>query len=92
MAWVNQSEDVNIYRAPVDGAGMPAKFIGSILRDQHANYLRDGRRIAFISDRSGSREIWIANADGSEQAQVTNFNGLFIRGLQVGSGRAAAGV
>lgn len=31
----------------------------------------DGRRIVFMSDRSGSMEIWVANADGSDPVQLT---------------------
>jgi Tol biopolymer transport system component len=38
--------------------------------------------MARISDRSGSREIWIARDDGSGQAQVTHLNGPAIDNLQ----------
>jgi Tol biopolymer transport system component len=74
MVWVNQVEDFNIYRLPATGFGTPTKFISSTLRDQAPSYAPDGR-IAFVSDRSGSQEIWIAQADGSNQVRVTHFNG-----------------
>jgi Tol biopolymer transport system component len=32
----------------------------------------DGRRIAFASDRDGNREIYVMNADGSGQINLTN--------------------
>ena len=32
----------------------------------------DGRQIAFVSDRTGQAEIWIANADGTNQIQLTS--------------------
>jgi Tol biopolymer transport system component len=35
----------------------------------------NGEHIAFVSNRTGSREIWIANSDGSDQTQLTFFNG-----------------
>jgi Tol biopolymer transport system component len=35
----------------------------------------DGTRIAFQSWRTGAQEIWICAADGSNPAQLTNFNG-----------------
>ncbi|MBA0085312.1 MAG: PD40 domain-containing protein, partial [Acidobacteria bacterium Pan2503] len=81
MAWVNQLWDLNIYRILANGVGKPTKLIASTLRDQGATYSPDGS-IAFISDRSGSKEIWLAKGDGSGQAQVTHFGGPSIDHLQ----------
>jgi len=81
VAWVNQLWDLNIYRIPANGVGKPAKLIASTLRDQGATYSPDGS-IAFISDRSGSKEIWLAKGDGSQQMQVTHFSGPSIDHLQ----------
>ena len=81
IAWVDQLWDLNIYRAPLEGGGKPLKLISSTLRDQDAVYAPDGR-IAWISDRSGSREVWISGGDGSGQTQVTNFAGPQIDHLQ----------
>jgi Tol biopolymer transport system component len=81
MAWVNQLWDLNIYRIPANGVGKPEELIASTLRDQGATYSPDGS-IAFISDRSGSKEIWLAKGDGSQQVQVTHFSGPSIDHLQ----------
>ena len=81
IAWVNQIEDLNIYRVAASGTAQPIKFIASTLRDQGARYSRDGR-IAFISDRTGNREIWLANSDGSHQVQATELNRPWIGNLQ----------
>jgi len=32
----------------------------------------DGRRILFVSSRSGNLDVWVMNADGSGQQQITN--------------------
>lgn len=74
IAWVNRVWDTNIYRAPLSGPEPPVRLIASTQRDQNPAVAADGR-IAFVSDRSGSREIWIATPDGGSQTKVTNFGG-----------------
>lgn len=39
--------------------------------DEVPVWFPDGHRLAFQSDRTGRMEIWMMNADGSEQRQVT---------------------
>jgi eukaryotic-like serine/threonine-protein kinase len=72
IAWVNQVSDENIYRIATSGDSAPVRFIASTRRDTRPKWAPDGR-IAFISDRAGSLEIWLAQPDGSGQTQVTNF-------------------
>ena len=81
IAWVNQLWDLNVYRIAATGAGKAERLIASTQRDHHPVYAPDGR-IAWISDRSGSREIWMAREDGSGQAQVTHLSGPTIDKLQ----------
>ena len=81
LAWANQIQDVNIYRVSVAGGEQPVRLIGSTLRDQHPAY-SSGALIAFVSDRSGSREIWLARADGTGQKRITSFNGPDVGDLQ----------
>jgi Tol biopolymer transport system component len=81
LAWVSQTQDLNIYRVPFAGGEEPVRIIGSTLRDQQPAYSSSGQ-IAFVSDRSGSREIWLARDDGSGQKRVTNFEGPDVGDLQ----------
>lgn len=40
-----------------------------------AKWMKDGKRIAFLSSESGSRQLWIMKADGSGRQQITNRDG-----------------
>ena len=40
----------------------------------------DGSRLAFVSTRSGSHEVWTARADGSGAEQLTDFGGARVSG------------
>jgi eukaryotic-like serine/threonine-protein kinase len=68
--------DSDIYRIELRGkngrVGAPQRFIASTRADLIPEYSPDGRTIAFSSSRSGSEEIWLCDADGSNQRQLTN--------------------
>jgi dipeptidyl aminopeptidase/acylaminoacyl peptidase len=71
--------DNDIWRAEIHPPGVPLsvpeRLISSTRQDGNGRYSPDGKRIAFKSDRSGSQEIWIAEADGSNPVQLTSFGG-----------------
>jgi hypothetical protein len=71
MAWVNQLWDLNIYRIAATGVAKPKLVIASTQRNHNPVNAPDAR-IAWISDQSGSREIWIAREDGSGQTGLCN--------------------
>lgn len=41
-------------------------------------YSPDGKRIAFISDRSGTAELWVCNSDGSNAVQLTSLAAVWV--------------
>jgi Tol biopolymer transport system component len=47
-------------------------IIRSSGREASPSWSPDGRKIAWVSDRSGSDQIWVSDADGSNESQVTN--------------------
>jgi eukaryotic-like serine/threonine-protein kinase len=79
MIYNRQLEDSNIYRLPLNAAGSsagsPVKLISSTRDDSRPQYSPDGRRICFVSNRLGTRELWISKSDGSDQTQLTNLGG-----------------
>jgi Tol biopolymer transport system component len=50
-------------------------FISSTRDDLAPQYSPDGKKIAFMSTRSGSPEIWVCDWDGSNSVQLTSFGG-----------------
>jgi len=75
LAYTRYLTDVNIWRRDLSQAGTDqsaAKFIASSRNDCVPRYSRDGKRIAFQSDRSGSIQLWVANEDGSNEVQLTS--------------------
>jgi hypothetical protein len=74
--------DTNIWRARIPRPGeppsIPHRFISSTQDDDKPSYSPDGRRIAFVSKRSGSDEIWVANANGADAVRMTHFGGPLV--------------
>ncbi len=68
--------DSNIWRVGLRGPekGKAAPLIHSTRDESYQAYSSDGRKIAFESDRSGTEEILVANADGTDATQLTTFN------------------
>lgn len=64
-----------IWKLPIDEQGTasaPAvKLVASTRQESEPAFSSDGQRIAFISNRTGHNEVWIANADGSGAHQLT---------------------
>ena len=67
----------NIFRIEIDGLKLKEikPLITSSRIDQSAQYSADGKTLTFQSARSGAFEVYRANADGSNQMQLTRSNG-----------------
>lgn len=60
----------DLYALPAKGG--PAKALSSGMAfDSQPVFSPDGRKIAFVSDRSGSENIWLMSADGSKPWQLS---------------------
>jgi Tol biopolymer transport system component len=79
LAYAQAMSDANIWRLEVPTAGGKARppqgFIGSTRDDELPQFSPDGEKIAFVSQRSGSTEVWVCDADGSNAVQVTRLGG-----------------
>ena len=55
--------------------GSTTSLISSTRNDSGPQFSPDGKRIAFMSERSGHLEIWVCDGDGSNAVQLTSFGG-----------------
>jgi serine/threonine protein kinase/WD40 repeat protein len=74
LSWIS-----NIYRIELSGTagrmGTPQRLAASTRLDYLPDFSPDGKRIVFVSTRSGSEEIWVCDADGSNPRQMTSTGG-----------------
>lgn len=75
LAYSVVQNDPNIWRLDFGPEPRWRRLIASSGQDASPQYSPDGRRIAFRSDRSGSEQIWVTDADGSGAIQVTRGSG-----------------
>ena len=60
----------DLYTLPIDG-GAATRVTDGLPYDMQPRYSPDGSRLVFVSDRDGSENLWIANADGTEPRALT---------------------
>jgi dipeptidyl aminopeptidase/acylaminoacyl peptidase len=79
VAFTVQTVDVAANRKPqqiwiagTDGAGTPRQITRDGEANQRPRWSPDSKRIAYISDRAGSSQIWLMDADGGNAKPVTN--------------------
>ena len=83
LAYVTTSQNWNVRQLAIgdQSSSSVERFIASSGRNHSAHYSPDGKHIAFVSDRSGTWEIWLCTTDCSEPQKITDFHGPWIGGL-----------
>ena len=79
LAYTHWFANTAIWQVDVSGStprgSSPVKLIASGRAQDSPQFSPDGKQIVFASDRSGSSEIWVCEADGSHAVQLTFFGG-----------------
>jgi Tol biopolymer transport system component/tRNA A-37 threonylcarbamoyl transferase component Bud32 len=80
LSFVRQVHDWDFARATIAGSTISevVPFPSSPRLDLDPAFSPDGRRLAFISERSGAREVWVSKADGTEPRQLTSYRGVIV--------------
>lgn len=64
----------DLYTLPIAG-GRAKRLTSGMAFNRQPRYSPDGRYITFISDRSGSANVWIIKSDGSDARQLSDLRG-----------------
>ncbi len=74
LTYEQRSSDANIWALRQGRfGGLP--LIHSTRWESNPQFSPSGQQIAFASDRSGSPEVWLVDADGANPVQLTDFGG-----------------
>jgi Tol biopolymer transport system component len=76
LVYARSFADTNVWRIDTARPGAraaspPAAAIAATRQDVCPNLTSDGRRVVFVSDRSGEFEFWVADPDGSIACRAT---------------------
>ena len=73
MAAARDDALASVWYCPAAG-GKATRLTSGMAFDAQPRFSPDGKKIAFISDRSGGENVWLMNADGSDTTALTTGN------------------
>ncbi|HUS05196.1 MAG TPA: protein kinase [Bryobacteraceae bacterium] len=75
IAYSRELPGINIWQYRLEGGFPPSKVVASGYGDGEGYLSPDGQKLLLASGRSGSLQEWVADADGGNARQLTNFEG-----------------
>jgi Tol biopolymer transport system component len=72
LAFVHEFRDWDLSRGALVSGQLrgAAPFLSSARADLDPAFSPDGRRVAFVSERGGMRDLWVSNSDGTAARQL----------------------
>jgi dipeptidyl aminopeptidase/acylaminoacyl peptidase len=71
LAYSNFTWEGDIWQVELSGRKVPARLISSTANELGPQYSPDGRRIAFLSNRSEHLAVWVSDRDGANPSLLT---------------------
>jgi Tol biopolymer transport system component len=71
LAFVNETSTFSLWRWHRGASPAPRRLTTSRTSDRQPSLSPDGRKVAFVSSRSGAPEIWVDAIDGGAPRQLT---------------------
>jgi len=75
LAFHRPGIDVDIWRLDLQNPAASGRVAPSTLWEEGGDLSPDSTRVAFSSNRSGAREIWVADVSGDHALPLTSFGG-----------------
>ncbi len=77
LAFASVVSTLNVYDLPIDAnrgsvLGSEPRRVTSSAYDAQSSLSADGRRLAFVSNRSGSRDIWLKDLESGKETALTS--------------------
>lgn len=73
LAYARTVSDINIWRLELAAPeGAPVRWISGAGAEREPQYSPDGKRVAFLAERSGVPQVWVADAGGDHAVQLTS--------------------
>ena len=82
LAYTQNIRDLNLWQLEIpDSSGKPkapSLFNSSTRQESQPQFSPDGKKVVFVSLRSGHWELWTCDAEGRNPIQLTDGNGPFV--------------
>ncbi|MEM7587583.1 MAG: winged helix-turn-helix domain-containing protein [Acidobacteriota bacterium] len=80
IAYEEWQYEINLWRLDLSAGeeGVPEAIVRSTAWDLRPSFSPDGTHLSFTSTRTGSQELWLAKADGSEPMRLTNLGSGYV--------------
>lgn len=77
LLYETESAATRMWRVSLAEFGPPNAFTQASGWDWHPALSPDAERLAFVSDRSGSPELWVSQVSGASPRRLTDFGGSY---------------